>query len=225
MTLAHPTPLDRLRRRRILPEATLAVLARVGVGVVVSLGLCTAAGCGTGTIGAAPSSGNPVGGNGDPGNPNPPATAGLAFTCDMSVASASTPLVRLSQTQYINTIHDIVKFALKGSEPDTMGVLNSSNVSAAMAGYPPEERAKTPNDRFGTYLRVNQDVQDAHIRATYAVAEAVGGELTTSYRMNKVFGSCAPDMIASNDADCISAFLTKFGARALRRPLTPDEIS
>jgi hypothetical protein len=149
----------------------------------------------------------------------------VAFSCDVTATPASTPLVRLSQAQYTNTIHDIVKLALKGTDQDAMNLLKSSSVSAALADYPPETRATTPTDRFGTYLRLNQDVQDAHIKATYEVAVAVGAMLTAPYNMNRVFGSCATDMIASNDADCITSFLTTFGARALRRPLTPDEVT
>jgi hypothetical protein len=192
------------------------------------MGGSTRAGGAAGSGGSA-SGGGSVGGGGSAGgtatNDKPAASVGVAFSCDVTASPASVPLVRLSQTQYTNTIHDIVKFALKGSEPDTMALLKSSAVSAAMADYPPETRATTPSDRFGTYLRMNQDVQDAHIKATYEVAVAVGAGLTAPYNMNKVFGSCATDMIASNDASCIASFLTTFGARALRRPLTPDEVT
>jgi Protein of unknown function (DUF1592)/Protein of unknown function (DUF1588)/Protein of unknown function (DUF1595) len=192
----------------------------------LALGLLACAGCGTGKISDAPSGGS--GGNGPPSNSapnNPPTSAGLAFSCDVSAAPASTPLVRLSQGQYTNTVHDIVKFALKGVEADAMSVLNAADVSTAMGSYPPETRATTPTDRFGTYLRMNQEVQDMHIKATYDVAVAVGAELTQPARMAKVFGTCATDADATNDAACISSFLTTFGAHALRRPLTADEVT
>jgi hypothetical protein len=191
----------------------------IGTLAAMTLGL-TLGSCVTGKIGGG-------GGSNSVGSPSntPVTTAGTPFSCDVTVAPASTPLVRLSQTQYQNTIHDIVKFALKGSEADTMAVLNSAAVTAAMADYPAETRATTPTDRFGTYLRMNQDVQDAHIKATYEVAVALGAALTSSGNMGKVFGTCATDTDASNDASCISSFLTGFGARALRRPLTPDEVT
>jgi hypothetical protein len=199
-----------------------------------ALGLAFTAclGCGTGKIIGGPNGGGgPPGGEGPGGTGtgtgmgtgNPPVTSGLAFTCDMSSAPAATPLVRLSQAQYTNTIHDIVKFALKGSEPDTMSVVSASDVTTGMADYPPEERLKTPNDRFGTYLRLNQAVQDSHVRATYEVAVAVGNELTQPARLGKVVGTCATDTDTTNDASCIDTFIQTFGARALRRPLTADE--
>jgi hypothetical protein len=206
-----------------LVVATALVLAASGCAKGRITGPSAGAGGSTGEGGAGGAAGG-TGGVASTGG-KPGANADVAFSCDVTVSPASIPLVRLSQTQYTNTIHDIVKFALKGSEPDTMSLLTSAAVSAAMADYPPETRATTPSDRFGTYLRMNQDVQDAHIKATYEVAVAVGAVLTAPYNMNKVFGSCATDMIASNDADCIASFLTTFGARALRRPLTPDEVT
>jgi hypothetical protein len=196
---------------------------RAAVGALcLGLGVAACAGL-TGKITGGP--GSSGGQSTTSGASNPPATAGLAFSCDTSVAATSTPLVRLSQTQYTNTIHDIVKAALRGDESDTNNVLNASSVLAAMADYPPETRATTPTDRFGTYLRMNQEVQDAHIKATYEVAVALGAELTNQGRMSTVFGSCATDTDTTNDANCITSFITTFGARALRRPLTSDEVT
>ena len=201
-------------KRDVLVKSAAASLA---VGLMVGL---TIGGCVTGKIIGGGGGGPPVGQNN-----MPPTGAGTAFSCDMTVSPASTPLVRLSQTQYQNTVHDIAKFALKGDDKNATNLMTNSPVAAAMADYPPETRATTPNDRFGTYLRMNQDVQDAHIKATYEVAVAVGAELTQPYNRNAVFGSCATNTITTDDADCINNFLTTFGARALRRPLTPDEVT
>ena len=188
--------------------------------LALALGL-TATGCALGKI-----TGGGGGGGGPPvmGATKPPATAGNAFSCDMTIAPTSTPLVRLSQVQYQNTIHDIVKFAMKGNEGFTMGTLNASEVATAMADYPPETRPTTPNDRFGTYLRMAQDVQDSHVKATYEVAVALGAQLTKAMNISQVFGSCA-FQATKPDAACINNFITSFGARALRRPLTPDEVT
>ncbi|MDB4981670.1 MAG: hypothetical protein JWM82_2422, partial [Myxococcales bacterium] len=150
---------------------------------------------------------------------------GVAFTCDATTPPASTPLPRLSQAQYVNTLHDIVKFALGGDEGATTAVLSAPDAMLAMADYPVDEHAKTPRDRFGTYRRMNQEVQDAHVRSTYAMAIAVGTQLTTSQKLGTVVGACATDADTSNDATCITSFITNFGLRALRRPLTPDEVT
>ena len=48
--------------------------------------------------------------------------------------------------------------------------------------------------------------------------------MTTSARLGTVVGSCATDTNTSNDASCLDAFIRKFGARALRRPLATDEV-
>ena len=43
-------------------------------------------------------------------------------------------------------------------------------------------------------------------------------------RLGTVVGACATDTNTSNDATCLDAFIKKFGARALRRPLAADEV-
>jgi hypothetical protein len=149
----------------------------------------------------------------------------IAFTCNPSAPAVSVALPRLSQRQYLNTIHDIVKYALRGSEADTTTLLAVSAVASAMADYPQDDRAKTPYDRFGTYLRMTQDVQDDNIRSSYTVATAVATQLTTSARLGTVVGTCATDTDAANDAECIRSFIATFGMRALRRPLTDDEVT
>ena len=54
---------------------------------------------------------------------------------------------------------------------------------------------------------------------------AAGQSLTSAARIGKVVGACAIDTDASNDATCLDAFMRRFGARALRRPLTAEEIA
>jgi hypothetical protein len=207
------------------------------------LALASAAGC-AGKIGGQVSDGTGNGSGSPNGNGNNGGVTGvggagtvgsggagtaaqtLAFSCNTAVEPGAVAMPRLSQAQYNNTLHDIIKVALKGSESDTMAVLASTDVTTALASYPPEERATTPKDKFGTYLRMNQEVQDGHIRATYTVAVAVGAQLTgTKQRLGTVVGSCATDTDTSNDAACITNFITSFGARALRRPLTSDEVT
>jgi hypothetical protein len=148
-----------------------------------------------------------------------------AFSCDNSAAPTALGLPRLSQSQYQNTLHDLIKFALQGDESGTQTVLSSQAVTAALADYPPEQHPTVPGDRFGTFQRMSQDVQDSHIRATYEVAVAVGAQLTAANLLGTVVGTCATDTKTSNDATCITNFITNFGARALRRPLTSDEVT
>jgi len=198
--------------RAALHAALHSFWGAVAFGVVVAgvVGSSAVSGC-TGRI-------EPIGGGG-------PDTTGqsVAFSCDPSTAPASTALPRLSQAQYNNTLHDLIKFALKGDEGATTTVLSSAAVTAALADYPPEQNATIPGDRFGTFRRMSQDVQDSHISASYEVALAVGAQLTTAQRLGTVVGSCATDSDTSNDGACIDSFITTFGRRALRRPLDPDE--
>ena len=53
---------------------------------------------------------------------------------------------------------------------------------------------------------------------------ALGAALTTTARLGTVVGACATDASTTNDATCLDAFIKRFGARALRRPLATDEV-
>ena len=57
------------------------------------------------------------------------------------------------------------------------------------------------------------------------MAVGLGAALTTTARLGTVVGACATDTSTSNDATCLDTFIKKFGARALRRPLTTDEVT
>jgi hypothetical protein len=67
-------------------------------------------------------------------------------------------------------------------------------------------------------------VDQAHVDETFRVATALGGVLTAEH-LGTVVGSCANDSDASNDETCLSDFIQRFGARALRRPLDQEDES
>jgi Protein of unknown function (DUF1592)/Protein of unknown function (DUF1588)/Protein of unknown function (DUF1595)/Protein of unknown function (DUF1585) len=152
----------------------------------------------------------PSGGNIPPQTSLPPLDAG----------SAELPLRRLSRTQYVNTMQDIVRQALPGQ-----GDALAATVPTIASSFPADAIAMLPGQRHGGFQRLDQVVQQGHIDATYEVAAKLGQELTTPARIGVLMGACASDGNASNDAACLSDFVKRLGRVAFRRPLTAAELS
>lgn len=184
----------------------------------------SAADGGTGAVGGSSTGGGTGGplagssGSGVGGTQNPP--LGTAFTCDPSAVTESPALRRLTRPQYENTVTDLLAFAL-GDRAEALTLKDA--LGSALEALPSEERPRTEEDLRGTYRRLDQGVSQGHVDTWYQLATRVGGELTTEARLARVVGTCATDGSAA--APCIDAFLRRFGERALRRPLTDDEVT
>jgi len=125
-------------------------------------------------------------------------------------------------TQYQNTLADLVSWALADA---TLARTVLNELATPLGSLPEDRREPVPQDLHGSYRRLDQSLQQIHVDATYDVAIAAGAALTTAARLSKVVGSCASDTDKSNDAACLDSFLKKFGTRALRRPLTAEELT
>ena len=177
----------------------------------------------SGSAGAGNSPGPGLGGSGNVGNIGGPGTGGagvvppdLSFACDANAKAPVAALRRLTMTQYRNTIADLAAWAVGGA---SAGQTLLTEIAAPIAALPEDRREAVPQDLHGSYRRLDQSLQQIHVEATYDVAVALGAALTTSARLGTVVGACATDTNTSNDATCLDAFIKKFGARALRRPL------
>src|SRR6266511_5264632 len=186
-------------------------------GATGTPGTAGATGVGSTTGGAG--SGTPAGTGGSTGGSTftPP-----TFACDTSARAPEGTLRRLTMTQYRNTIADLVGWA-SGSAANGKTIM--TEIATPLAALPADRREAVPQDLHGSYRRLDQSLQQTHVDATYDVAVAVGAALTTTARLGTVVGACATDTNTSNDATCLDAFIKKFGARALRRPLTTDEVT
>ena len=161
-------------------------------------------------------SGNTPGGAGAP--PNPPGPAPLTFECDAQATSAETPLRRLTMAQYRNTVRDLVSSITQGDAT----ALDA--VDAVLAQLPDDRREPVPQDLHGSYRRLDQTVQQAHVDSIYAVGLAAGKAMTQGAMLTRLAGACASDGNANNDASCRDDFIRNFGARALRRPIDDEEL-
>jgi hypothetical protein len=157
---------------------------------------------------------------GGAGTAAPPAP--VTFACDATAKPPVATLRRLTMTQFRNTVADLAAFALNGA---IAGQTVMTELAAPLGELPDDRREAVPQDLHGSYRRLDQSLQQIHVESTYDVAVGLGAALTTTARIGTVVGACATDTSTSNDATCLDTFIKKFGARALRRPLTTDEVA
>ena len=100
-----------------------------------------------------------------------------------------------------------------------------TEIAASLAELPDDRREAVPQDLHGSYRRLDQSLQQIHVEATYDVAVALGAALTTPARLGRRGRRLRHRTSTANDASCLDAFIKRFGARALRRPLETDEVA
>jgi len=172
--------------------------------------------------------GNTVGtGTGNSGGPGAGGSTGTTptpvnFACDAAAKPPVATLRRLTMAQFRNTVSDLAAFALAST---SAGATVMTELASPLGELPDDRREAVPQDLHGSYRRLDQSLQQIHVESTYDVGVALGVALTTTARLGTVVGSCATDTSTSNDATCLDSFIKKFGARALRRPLTTDEVT
>ena len=133
-------------------------------------------------------------------------SASQYFACDAAVAGSKDLLKRLSKTEYLNTLQDLLKTKLTSAE--VTSVMSKASVNSSMI----------PNDTSGKYTKLDQRMTETHIESYYNTSQDIAQELNVSYR-SKFFGSC----VSAIDAACVRAFIKSFGRISLRRPVTSAE--
>jgi hypothetical protein len=172
-------------------------------------------------------SGTIIGGSAVQSSGASPSTGGGAawsltrFTCDPTQAPSELPLRRLSRAQYLNSVTDLVGSAgLAAAERDAVLAALASD----FATVPGDAVVGVAGEKRGGFTRLDQTIQQAMVDASYQLSTHLGAQLTASKaRLTAVVGACATNASTSDDAACLSAFITSFGRLALRRPVTSDE--
>jgi hypothetical protein len=134
----------------------------------------------------------------------------VGFDCDPARDPGIVPLKRLSITEYENTLRDLL----------------GSGAAAAAVGEIDDELAQLPIDgeEEASFDHMDGRISQRHIDGYFNVASALSYAITgNAARLTALAGSCAS--AASVDAACLRDFITDFGARALRRPLSDEEIA
>ncbi len=148
-------------------------------------------------------------------------TETLSFECDAAARPPEAGLRRLTMSQYRNTLTELVALAVGG--PAEAAVL-LDELSGVLGTLPKDKREPTSEDLHGSFRRLDQALQQLHVDAFYDIGVAAGAALTRPARLASVVGACATDADAGNDAACLSEFIARFGERALRRPLSTEEV-
>jgi hypothetical protein len=158
--------------------------------------LLASASC-TGRIGSVAAGGgdDTVGGPAGPGGGTPDLTVAMISGESHPVA----PLRRLSRVQYNNTVHDLL-----GDTSQPADMFQAEEVLGTYAGA-------------AALARVSPIAADQYRTAAENLAATAVKNLPTLV-------SCTPTDTASEDA-CAQKFITDFGLRAYRRPLTADEVT
>jgi hypothetical protein len=164
------------------------------------------------------SAGTSAGSSGSSSAGSSGSSAGTSATTDPSLFGACpdgepepgvSPLAKLTTVQYRNTVRDLlVGSGLDAVVGEVMGPLGS-----------------VPDDSTQLSFRgLDKRIAGEHVNAYFDVAVAVGDAATkTSQRLAALAGDCATQ--SSLASSCLDAFLSDFGTRALRRPLTDAELA
>src|SRR5260221_10242086 len=158
-------------------------------------------------------------------SPKDPGSAGAStasFSCNVAALPQQEGLRRLTATQYRNTVASLAAWSL--SDP-SLGDAVMQELGDVLAMVPVDQREPVPQDIHGSYRRLDQTLQQEHVDGYYEVGVAAGARLTDATRLATVVGACATDGDASNDGKCLDDFIRRFGARAIRRPLSDDEVT
>lgn len=164
----------------------------------------------TGGTGNGSSSGGSSGKSGGGGTGNAGGEPPLPTDCDPAARTSPTPLRRLGRVEYLNTLRDLLEPAGLAAEVDA--------VASQTDQVPPD------GENEHLFSGMDRRVTQRHIDAFYAVADALSGRLTESAEsLEALAGACTSEEEPTEA--CVSDFVTSFGARAFRRPLTDAEVT
>jgi hypothetical protein len=133
-----------------------------------------------------------------------------------------TPLPRLTRSAYLNVLADVVKTwapAVAGQ------VMSAPAVTDAEGQLGPDSRVTGSSEKRGGFRKLDQVLGQDRVDATFAIAQAVAAELTSSPdRISALLGDCASDSDPSNDDACVQSFIQGGGRVAQRRALDTDDV-
>jgi hypothetical protein len=164
----------------------------------------------TGGTGNGSSSGGSSGKSGGGGTGNAGGVPPVPDDCDPAARTSPTPLRRLGRVDYLNTLRDLLEPAGLAAEVDAIG----------------SQTDQVPPDGENEHLFSGMDrrLTQRHVDAYYGVADALAKRLSEdAASLQALAGDCAAD--AEPTEACVRDFLTGFGARAFRRPLTAAELT
>lgn len=150
-----------------------------------------------------------------------PSTVGpAAIECTGEVVVGAEPMLRLTRVQYETSVREL----LVGFVGATRGNQVATDAFAQASLLPDDETPLDPHNRFRKlYTRYDRDLDQLHVDGYLQVASWVSGALVPTDR-DSLLGACANATAAANIEACVRSFISRFGARALRHPLSTEEL-
>ncbi len=128
------------------------------------------------------------------------------FLCQSTVQPAAHRLQRLAKSEYVNTIRDLF-----------VGVVTIPELTVEISFFPEELNSDNPFDRGADSL--NLGLIQAHNRISSKIASLITSSTT---KTNQIFTETCFAGLTVTDA-CIVSFIDRFGTKAYRRPVKPEE--
>src|ERR1700722_1902210 len=151
-----------------------------------------------GSIGDGSDVGGGMGGMGGAGGPGGTSGTSMTQAACTTLSPGATPLRRLTQGEYNNTVRDLL-----------------GDTSSPASALPPDQR-RGDFSNTAVALTVSPLLAQSYETAAEALATTALGHLSTIV---------ACDTTTTGEDACATQFVTTFGKRAFRRPLTTDEQS
>lgn len=187
-----------------------------------------------------PNQGNTSDTSGKPGTPDMSDVPGLpgmpnqqfearTFSCDDMARREDTPLRRLSQEHYRNTLRDMIAYMAPGARGEQL----FAGIDATIEGvsFPKEHRVGAKDgqifeEKHGGFRRLDQRIIGEFIEISLAFATTIAAEVTRDdTALEALMGHCAVDADVSNDDDCVDDFIIRLGERALRMRVNNEDRS
>ncbi len=131
---------------------------------------------------------------------------------------SSLGLPRLSHDEYLTTLGDLLSETVPPFAADVMKALEP-----ILRSLPADQLLSPPAEKHGGFSRLDQSQQQQYADAPFQAAALIGREATkTPERLAALLGACGT---AAVDRSCLDAFVRRFGALALRRPLDDADVA
>ncbi|MDP1829926.1 MAG: DUF1592 domain-containing protein [Archangium sp.] len=147
-----------------------------------------------------------------------PATRPEWFACEPEADPSPEVVLRLTPTQYRNTLEDLLGRAY--SPAQLQALFATANVTAQLAALPVDgstHRAEVTYDSMDQ--RISPLLTEPQFELATAVGEWIANDPARLQTFTQTFGNCATPAQGA----CVEAVVEGFGKLALRRPLDPDD--
>ncbi len=140
------------------------------------------------------------------------------FTCEPEADPSPEVVLRLTPTQYRNTLEDLLTRAFTPAQVQSL--FSTASVAANLTGLPVDgstHRSEVTYDSMDQ--RISPLLTQPQFELATAVGEWISNDPSRLLAFTTTFGHCT----TPSQASCVDAVIDGFGARALRRPVDDED--